>query len=196
MSTDKRSEVHLVNALVGKSAKTAGVRKDSNAYVKLNMRQMHDDGIELHISEESEVIFTKGQRRDGQDVIDPKYLVEVRLMNGDQFWPPQSRCWNRRALAGPRIPSLTPPVKRKATPALGDDEEETEEVARKAPFSVFGTETAVAVVYKRPPETPPPPIVMPVRAESIPTVYKVPPSDPPLSLGPMSGVPRAYPTIL
>ena len=58
---------------------------------------------------------------------------------------------------------------------------------------MLGTETVVAVAYKRPSETPPP-MVMPVRAESIPIVYKVPPSDPPLSLGPVSGAPRADPT--
>ena len=85
MSADKRAEVHLVNALVGNGVKTAGVRKGSNANVKLNARQMYDDGIVLYISEESEVIFTKGEPRGDQDVIDPKYNIELRLMNGDQL---------------------------------------------------------------------------------------------------------------
>ncbi len=31
MGKDKRAEIHVVNALVGKSAKTAGVRKESSA---------------------------------------------------------------------------------------------------------------------------------------------------------------------
>ena len=70
-SADKRAEVHLVNALVGNGVKTAGVRKGSNAYVKLNAKQMYDDGIVMYISEESEVIFTKGEPRGGQEVIDP-----------------------------------------------------------------------------------------------------------------------------
>ena len=79
MSKDKRAEIHLVNALVGKSAKTAGVRKESSAYVQLNVLQMHKDGILLYISEESEVIFTQGQCINGQDVVDPKYIIEARL---------------------------------------------------------------------------------------------------------------------
>ena len=76
----------MVNALVTNGAKTAGVKKGSDAYVKLNARQMYDDGIVMYISEESEVIFTKGEPRGGQDVIDPKYIIELRSMTG--AWGP------------------------------------------------------------------------------------------------------------
>ena len=67
--TDKRAEVHLVNALVTNGAKTAGVKRGSNAYVKLNTKRMYDDGIVMFISEESEVIFTKGERHGSQDIL-------------------------------------------------------------------------------------------------------------------------------
>jgi hypothetical protein len=63
---------------------------------------------------------------------------------------------------------------------------------RKAPFSVFSPETTVAVPYKRPPELPPP-IVVPVKAEAIPTVYKSPPKELRLSLEPVRAVPRTDP---
>ena len=168
--TDKRAEVHLVNALVTNGAKTAGVKRGSNAYVKLNTRRMYDDGIVMFISEESEVIFTKGERDEGQDRIDPKYFLEVRSSQGKTMWPLQNR-WDRRANAAPRVPSLMPPAKIKVTSTSEKDEENTEEESRKAPFSVFSAETTVAVPYKRPPEMPPP-IVTPVKAEAIPTVYK------------------------
>ena len=49
----------MVNALVVDGVKSAGVRKGSNAYVKLNARKMYDDGIVMYISEESGVIFTE-----------------------------------------------------------------------------------------------------------------------------------------
>ena len=91
---------------MGNGVKTAGVRKGSNAYVKLNATQMYDKGIVMYISEECEVIFTKGERRGGQDVIDPKYILEVRSMQGDPIWPLQNR-WDRRAKAAFKVPSLT-----------------------------------------------------------------------------------------
>ncbi len=63
---------------------------------------------------------------------------------------------------------------------------------RKAPFSVFSSETTVAVPYKRPPELPPP-IVVPVKAEATPPVYKSPRKELRLCLEPVRDVPRTYP---
>jgi hypothetical protein len=145
----------------------------------------------MFISEESEAIFTKGERDGSQDRIDPKYFLEVRSSQGKTMWPLQNR-WDRRANAAPKVPSLMPPAKRKATSTSEKDEENTEEESRKAPFSVFSTETTVAVPYKRPPEMPPP-IVTPVKAEAIQTVYKSPPRELRLSLPQAKGVPEANP---
>ncbi len=110
MDEKKRSEIQLVNRLVGTS-KTPGVKKGSNAYIYLDTQMMYEDGIEMYYSEETNVIFTRGvstsPRSSGiNDVVEPKYFQDVRTMQGESFSAPTMRSWNQ-----PKVPTYYPPVK-------------------------------------------------------------------------------------
>ena len=46
----RRSEIHLVTSVV-KKGKTPGVRKGSSAYIYVDIKRMHEDGVESFFSQ-------------------------------------------------------------------------------------------------------------------------------------------------
>jgi hypothetical protein len=186
MDEKKRSEIHLVNRLVGTS-KTPGVKKGSNAYIYLDTQMMYEDGIEMYYSEDTKVIFTRGVPTSHlslsiNDVVEPKYITSVRTTQGESFSAPTIRRWNQ-----PSVPTFHPPVKRKATPD-GENRDDEGDEERGATFTLFSPNTAVAAPTaaaapcKMPSASMPPPI-SPARVQLVPTVVKAPPAVPSLNLG-------------
>jgi hypothetical protein len=107
----------------------------------------------------------------------PAPPVPLTALSATEFPPLQTgssaseqvRRWNK----SPRVPSLTPPPPKRTCPS--PEEEVSEEVAKAAPYSAFeATATSqIPVVWKVPPDTPPPKMV-PAGAVSVASETVVP----------------------
>ena len=113
LEESKRSEIHLVKQITNTSGKTPGVKSGSNLIVQLNARKMNDDGIELYISEEVPVVFTRGaacssKDKSVRDVVDFKYFTGMTTAQGKELM--EKILMEREE--PPRVEQREPPRKR------------------------------------------------------------------------------------